>query len=93
MNYFKDSNTEKQIFHKQSGLISYFVQRAMSYITENINPKKGLANGTTVYMHSLTFSEQDKLSEDYKLFINQINNSLPGEHIHIQNIIPKYINV
>ena len=67
INYLKDSNTEKQIFHKQRGLISYFVQGAMSYITENINPKKGLANGTTVYMHSLTFSEQDKLSEQDKI--------------------------
>jgi hypothetical protein len=69
MNYLKDSYTEKEIYHKQSGLLSYFVQGAMSYITENINPKKGLANGTTVFMHSLTFSEEDKLCEDYKVFL------------------------
>ena len=93
MNYLKDSYTEKEIYHKQSGLLSYFVQGAMSYITENINPKKDLANGTTVFMHSLTFSEEDKLCEDYEVFLNQINNSLPGEHIHIHNIIPKYTNV
>ena len=72
MNYSKDSYTEKEIYHKQSGLLSYFVQGAMSYITENINPKKDLANGTTVFMHSLTFSEEDKLCEDHKVFLNQI---------------------
>ena len=93
MNYLNDSNTETEIFHKQSGLLSYFVQGAMSYITENINPKKGLANGTTVYMHSLTFSEEDMLTGDYKIFLTQIKHSSPGEHIHINNAIPKYINV
>ena len=65
----------------------------MSHITENINPKKGLANGTTVYMHSLTFSEEDMLTGDYKIFLTQIKHSSPGEHIHINNVIPKHINV
>ena len=72
-----------------SGLLSYFVQGAMSYITENINPKKGLANGTTVYMHPLTFSS----TKEYQVFLNEIEHALPGKHIHIQNITPKYINV
>ena len=93
MNYLKDSYTETEIFHEQSGQLSFFVQGAMSYITENINPKKGLANGTTVYMHSLTFSEEDMLTKDYQIFSNEIKHSLPGEHIHIKKIIPKYINV
>ena len=33
------------------------------------------------------------LTEDYKIFINKIKHSSPGEHIHIKSLIPKYIKV
>ena len=50
------------------------VQGAMLYITGNINPAKGLANGTTVHMHSLTLSDEDVKTSDYETFlVNLVN--------------------
>lgn len=83
----------EDIFHTQSGFIGIFVQGSMSFITENINPSKGLANGTTVYMHSLTFSDEDKQSIQYKSFMEKLKCYKGGQHIHVQDIIPTFINV
>jgi hypothetical protein len=57
------------------------------------NPSKGLANGSTVYMYSSTFSDEDKLTVDYEYFLHEIEEATPGQHIHINKIIPTYINV
>lgn len=65
----------------------------MSYLTENINPSKGLANGSTVYMYSLSFNDEDIASNEYKLFLEILNNSKPGEEVHLNSIIPTFINV
>ena len=92
-NYLTESYSIKEIFHNQSGLIGIFVQGAMSYITENINPAKGLANGTTVYMHSLSFSEKDMQTNDYNIFLSELQVFSPGQQIHISKIIPLFINV
>jgi hypothetical protein len=53
MNYIIENNSKQEIFHNQSGLIGIFVQGAMSYITENINPAKGLKWKYSV--HAFTF--------------------------------------
>ena len=93
INYLTENNCIEEIYHNQSGLIGIFVQGAMSYITENINPTKGLANGTAVYMHSLTFSDEDMKSDYYKQFIKLLEVAKPGEQISINKIIPTFINV
>ena len=64
-----ENNAIEEVYNNTSGLIGMYVQGAMSYITENINPAKGLANGTTVYMHSLTFSDEDMETNDYETFL------------------------
>ena len=48
--------------------LSFFVQGALSHIflTESTNPSKGLANGSTVYTHSLTFCHDGHLTDEYK---------------------------
>lgn len=93
LNFIKDDKLLNEIYHPQSGLLGFFVQGAMSYLTENINPSKGLANGSTVYMHSLSFNEEDMESCEYKSFIEILNNSKPGEEIHLNSMIPSFINV
>jgi hypothetical protein len=93
MNFIKDDNVLHEIYHAQSGLLGYFVQGAMSYLTENINPSKGLANGNTVYMHSLSFSDEDIMSSEYKTFLTMYDESQPGEEVHLKKIIPTFINV
>jgi hypothetical protein len=69
------------IYHNQSGLIGIFVQGAMSYITENINPAKGLGNGSTVYMHSLSFTDSDRQTQRYKSLVAELQNFKPGQQI------------
>jgi hypothetical protein len=66
--YIIEKNSIDEVFHNQSGLLGIFVEGAMSYITENINPAKGLANGTTVYMHSFTYSDNDFQTLEYKTY-------------------------
>jgi hypothetical protein len=78
MNFIKDDDLLNEICHAQSGLLGYFVQGAMSYLTENINPSKGLANGNIVYMHSLSFSDEDSISREYKTFLRMYDESKPG---------------
>ena len=47
--------------------LSFFVQGAMSntFLTENTNPSEGLANGSPVYTHSLTFCHDGNLTDEY----------------------------
>lgn len=93
MDFVTDDDVLKEIYHHKSGLLGFFVQGAMSYLTENINPSKGLANGSTVYMYSLSFSDEDIKSKEYNSFITQYNECTPGEEIHLKTIIPTFINV
>jgi hypothetical protein len=78
MNYIIENNST--IYHNQSGLIGIFVQGAMSYITENKNPAKGLGNGSTVYMHSLSFTDSDRQTQRYTL-VAELQNFKPGQQI------------
>jgi hypothetical protein len=93
MNFIKDDDFLSEIYHPQSGLLGYFVQGSTSYLTENIKPFKGLANGNTVYMHSLSFSDEDILSRECKTFLTMYDESKPGEEVQLNEIIPTSINV
>jgi hypothetical protein len=93
LNFIKDDALLDDIYHPQSGLLGFFVQGAMAYLTENINPSKGLANGSTVYMHSLSFNNEDIKTDEYIAFLKMCDDSQPGQQIHLRNIIHNFINV
>ena len=81
---------ESEVFTLQSGFIGMFTPDAPAFLTENINPGMGLANGTFVRMHSLTFSEMAKVDE--AALRAQIANAAPGQRIHLE-VPPSFINV
>jgi hypothetical protein len=93
INFIKDDAFLNDIYHPQSGLLGFFVQGAMAYLTENINPSKGLANGSIVYVHSLSFSDEDIITDEYIAFLKMCEDSEPGQQVHLNNIIPNFINV
>jgi hypothetical protein len=71
-----------------NGLFSYFVQGAPAYLTSNICPIKGLANGTQVKLHSLTWPENAPVAT----YLARIACAAPGEEVYIE-IPPITINV
>ena len=93
LNFIKEEKQLNDIYHLQSGLLGFFVEGAMSYLTENINPSKGLAYGSTVFMYSLSFNDEDVASNEYKLFLEILKNSKPGEEVYLNSIVPTFINV
>ena len=75
---FKSNNVE---------LFGYFVKGAPAYLTENINPLRQLANGTSVVLHSLTW-DSDKPVQKYLADMHSVK---PGEEIEVEP--PLAINV
>ena len=55
----------------------YFVPGAEAFLTHNVNNELGLANGTAVKLHSLTFADSQQL----QYVTNLIKNSTPGSEI------------
>lgn len=51
-------NETDQLYNHDNNLWGYFVAGAPGYLTSNINPSKGLANGTAIVYHSLSFTEK-----------------------------------
>ena len=48
-------------------------------LTENINPIKGLANGTQVYLHSLTWPSTAPVQS----YLGRIACAVPGEEVYV----------
>ena len=79
-----------KLLPEESGLVGMFVAGAPAYLTENVHPALGLANGTLVRLHSLTFAELSPREEgELRL---RISNARPGERVHLPSP-PTYINV
>jgi hypothetical protein len=57
----------------------YFVRGAPAVLTENLNPEKGLSNGSVVIMNSLVFDRSNE--ELYEDTMSQLNNAIPGSII------------
>jgi hypothetical protein len=72
--------------------IGIFVPNAPCYISQNINTKFGLSNGTKAEMYSLTFDSASIGEEDIALLENMISNAIPGKRIHLP-FAPQYINI
>lgn len=59
----------------------YFVRGAPAVLTENLNPEKGLSNGTVAIMNALVFDQSDK--ELYEETMFMLNNAIPGSTVYI----------
>jgi len=78
----------KTLYQHYDELTTYFVTGAPTYLTENICPEKGLANGTPVALHSLTLNP----SSQHNVFWNLVASSHGGEMIQLKEP-PLSVNV
>jgi hypothetical protein len=79
------------VYTPASGLMGMFVKGAPAYMTENVCVPKQLCNGTSVRMHSLSFSQtvpKDVLHD----MTMRIAHAVPGEIVRLP-IAPEYVNV
>jgi len=82
--------SDNEVYRMDSGLVGIYVKDAPAYITENINTRYGLANGTPVRMHSLAFTEMGRSEEaELRAIIAQ---AAPGQRVHLPRA-PSFINV
>ena len=81
----------EQLYDQERGLWGVFVSGAPGFLTVNINPTKGLANGTPIIYESLSF-DHERDSENEREALRKISIAEPGEVITI-DVIPKTINV
>ena len=85
------------LYQNEPGLKGLFVKGAPAYLTK-IFPKgglaRGLANGTTCVMHSLTFREEtDEEKEKARTARHHISSAAPGDIIDLKDMVPLSINV
>jgi len=88
---FEQTGIMEDLYSLDSGLVYLFVKGAPAYITENVNPGLGLANGTLVYLHSLSFGDKVP-AEDIAIIERRINSASPGERVHL-DFPPTFVNV
>lgn len=81
-------NDINQLFQNNLVLKHYFVKGAPGYLTRNINPSLGLANGTSVIYHSLILDEK----EDQRTILEKVINSTSSIDILLK-YPPKYVCV
>ena len=74
-------------YKNNNELLGIFVTGAKAFMTENLNPTRGLANGTAVVYHSINLHE----SEDRERIIDEIS-SASGKDIYLLHP-PTSINV
>jgi len=58
-----DEDLLTKVENKDACFWQYFVQGAEGFLLENINTSLGLANGTPIELHSLTFRTEEQLEE------------------------------
>jgi len=80
----------ESLFTLESGLIGMFVQGAPGYLTENIDPLLGLANGTAVIFHSLSFEGKTIIEKEEVRVL--LANAKGGEIVHLP-FAPTFVNV
>jgi hypothetical protein len=79
------------LYKQERGLWGIFVAGAPGFLTQNINPTKGLANGTSVTYESISFDEEED-EEEIRIATLQIVTAKPEEVVVLQ-INPYTINV
>jgi len=76
------------LYENISELTGWFVQGAPAHLTSNINPRKGLANGTHVILHSLTLPREANIAA----INSEISAATPGSFISL-HCTPTSVNV
>jgi hypothetical protein len=85
------------LYAQEIGLRSFFVKGSPAYLSQNWRKggvSRGLANGTSCTMHSLTFrmeTHEQRHTAHEKLL--QIQNASPGEIVDLGSVVPLSINV
>jgi hypothetical protein len=74
-----DDIAKDLLYDNEPELTGLFVEGAPALLSRNINPMKGLANGTPVTLHSITMCPDD----DPEDIINKIRNASPGDFVDI----------
>ena len=87
-----DMFTEFVYSNWSEDLISIFVAGAPAFLTTNINPSKGLANGTKVRLHSITLDPDGDALVNARI-VERINSARPGELIDLGTNVPLSVNV
>lgn len=67
-----------QLYKQERGLLGIFVAGAPGYLTQNINPTKGMANGASITYESIYFNEEEN-EEDIRIATLQIITIRPRE--------------
>jgi hypothetical protein len=75
------------LYDNEPDLTGIFVQGAPGFLNNNLNPTEGLANGTPIVLHSITFSDD----VDQEQYIHLIENATPGAFVDIP--APRTVNV
>ena len=68
---------EAEIVHSDPCFWEYFVPGGDAFLTYNVNNNLGLANGSPIKLHSLTFADHEQLS----IVLNLIKVATPGSEI------------
>jgi hypothetical protein len=77
----------ESMYKRYPALTGYFVKGAPAFITSNINPNKGLANGTAAVLHSLSWEDSAYVAE----VALRVSQGEPGEIIDVN--LPLTVNV
>ena len=85
------------LYNGEPGLKGLFVKGAPAYLSKNFakgGVSRGLANGTTCVMHSLTFREETNeerhMAREAQV---RIENALPGEVVDLGTLVPLSVNI
>jgi len=87
----EDAEIRAFIYTNEASASGLFVEGAVAYLTQNINPRVGLSNGTRCFFHSLSFDPSespDKVNEA----LAKIKAAGPGDIVDI-GIRPISVNV
>lgn len=85
-----DEQTQEHIYDNYTQLTGIFVAGLPAYLTKNINPTRGLSNGTAVTLEALTLHPE----EDVHPIIEQLFNSNSEDKFAVQlQFPPTYIYV
>lgn len=75
------------LYERYPALSGYFVKGAAAFMTVNLNPNKGFANGTPAIMHSLSWQD----ARYTRQIARQLAQAKPGEIVDVQ--LPLSVNV
>lgn len=74
-----DQATQEQLYEKYPQFTGIFVAGAPAYLTENINPTRGLSNGTAVTFDSLSLHPD----EDIHQLVEQLHENNTSNHVQL----------